>query len=61
MKDISIEDYNNDLSKAVSHFWNTRNSQLTGRTKADQGNRSAVTGGKRLPSQGFTQSETLTT
>ena len=48
MKDISIEEYKNDLAKAVRHFWDTRNTQLTGRAKADQGNRSAVTGGKQL-------------
>lgn len=53
MKAISPEGYKNDLAKAVRHFWDTRNSQLTGRTKADQGNRSAVTGGKQL--DGFIQ------
>jgi len=47
MKEISIDNYQKDLAKAVSHFWDTPNSQLTGRTKADQRNRSAVTGGKR--------------
>jgi hypothetical protein len=48
MKTLSIEDYRNDINEAVRHFWNTRNSQLAGRTKVDQGNRSAVTGGKQL-------------
>jgi hypothetical protein len=48
MKDISIEGYKNELTNAVQHFWDTRNSQLSGRTKAGQGNRSAVTGGKQL-------------
>lgn len=48
MNKFSTGKYQNLLTKAIEHFWNTRNSQLAGRTKADQGNRSAVTGGKQL-------------
>lgn len=48
MNKISAKKYNKLLNKAIQHFWNTRNSQLSGRSKADQGNRSAVTGGKQL-------------
>lgn len=48
MNDLSIAAYKNDLVKAVRYFWDTRNTQLIGRTKTDQGNRSAVTGGKQM-------------
>lgn len=48
MNKISAKKYDKLLDKAIQHFWNTRNSQLSGRSKADQGNRSAVTGGKQL-------------
>jgi hypothetical protein len=48
MNKFSTEKYNELLNKAIQHFWNTRNAQLSGRSKTDQGNRSAVTGGKQL-------------
>lgn len=48
MNKLSIDSYNDLIKKAIEHFWNTRNNQLKGRAKADQGNRSAVTGGKQL-------------
>jgi hypothetical protein len=46
--EFSTEKYHNYIKKAVNHFWNTRNKQTDGRTISDQGNRSAVTGGKQL-------------
>ena len=48
MNELYVVNYNTLLTKAVKHFWNTRKSQLSGRSKIDQGNRSAVTGGKQL-------------
>lgn len=48
MDRLSTEQYKELLAKAIDHFWNTRNAQTLGRTKIDQGNRSAVTGGKQL-------------
>ena len=48
MDELSAEKYKGLLTDAVKHFWDTRKSQLSGRTKIDQGNRSAVTGGKQL-------------
>lgn len=48
MNDLSIDRYKEDLELAVKYFWNTRKKQVTDRTKADQGNRSAVTGGKQM-------------
>ncbi|AEE53378.1 PaeR7I family type II restriction endonuclease [Haliscomenobacter hydrossis] len=48
MEGLSTEKYNELIFKAIKHFWDTRNAQVTGSTKADQGNRSAVTGGKQL-------------
>jgi hypothetical protein len=48
MNKTTIQEYHKLLSKAIKHFWNTRNSQFAGKTKTDQGNRSAVTGGKQL-------------
>ena len=44
MNKLSIDSYNDLIKKAIEHFWNTRNNQLKGRSKADQGNRSAVNG-----------------
>jgi hypothetical protein len=46
--EFSIDKYQKALKKAISHFWNTRNKQTVGGSKSDQGNRSAVTGGKQL-------------
>ncbi len=43
--------YDKEIEKAVSHFWDTRNKQQKSqkqRGSQDQGNRSAVTGGKQL-------------
>lgn len=48
MERLKTEKYNKLLTKAVNHFWTTRDSQLTGKKKSDQGNRSSVTGGKQL-------------
>jgi hypothetical protein len=48
MNKFSTGQYDDLLDKAIQYFWNARNSQLSGRAKADQGNRSAVTGGKQL-------------
>ncbi len=48
MNKFSAKKYSKLLNKAIQHFWNTRNMQLSGRSKVDQGNRSAVTGGKQL-------------
>ncbi len=46
--EFSTAKYEKILKMAINHFWNTRNKQTVGRTKTDQGNRSAVTGGKQL-------------
>ncbi|MCX6237172.1 MAG: restriction endonuclease [Bacteroidia bacterium] len=48
MEELSAKKYYSLIKVAINHFWNTRNKQITGRTKSDQGNRSAVTGGKQL-------------
>jgi hypothetical protein len=48
MENLSTSKYNLEIKQAINHFWKTRNNQTIGRTKADQGNRSAVTGGKQL-------------
>ncbi len=48
MENISIEKYLPLIDQAVAHFWATRKSQSIGQKKADQGNRSSVTGGKQL-------------
>ena len=49
----SSEPYNELLKSAINHFWITRNSQAAVKSKSDQGNRNAVTGGKQL--DGFIQ------
>lgn len=46
--EFSTDKYQQEFKKAVNHFWNTRNKQTIGGSKSDQGNRSAVTGGKQL-------------
>lgn len=47
-----MRDYRDDLSKAITHFWNTRERQSKRQGSAtdrrDQGARSSVTGGKQL-------------
>lgn len=48
MERLKTEKYSKLLTKAVKRFWTTRDSQLTGKKKSDQGNRSSVTGGKQL-------------
>ena len=48
MNNLSTARYKNDLIKAVRCFWETCNAQFTRRSKADQGNKSAVTGGKQM-------------
>jgi hypothetical protein len=48
MERLSTEKYQNLLTKAIEHFWQTRDSQAKGQKKTDQGNRSSVTGGKQL-------------
>lgn len=48
---MDIEQYYPLVKKAISYFWNTRNSQLgaqIGRDIRDAGNRGAVTGGKQM-------------
>ena len=45
---LSFKDYEPLLGKAIDHFWETRHNQQKGGSKDDQGNRSAVTGGKQL-------------
>lgn len=45
---LSTNQYNNHLKKAINTFWNTRNKQTQSGKTADQGSRSAVTGGKQL-------------
>ncbi len=45
---LSTEKYQPLLGKAIDHFWRTRNLQLSVGKKSNQGNRSAVTGGKQL-------------
>ena len=47
MNKFSIKKYDPLLKKAIQQFWKIRNSQ-SGESKTDQGNRSAVTGGKQL-------------
>lgn len=46
--ELSTDKYNADLKKAINSFWDTRNKQTIGKSSTDQGNRSAVTGGKQL-------------
>lgn len=48
MSKLSTKKYEGDLANAVRHFWQTRRTQKAGKKKTDQGNRSAVTGGKQL-------------
>lgn len=48
MPKFNVKNYKKDIKKAVDHFWNKRNSQISNRKKQGQGNRSAVTGGKHL-------------
>ena len=48
MPKLDTRKYKTDIQKAVNLFWDTRSNQNFGRKKADQGNRSAVTGGKHL-------------
>ena len=48
MERLSTEKYQRLLTKAVKHFWKTRDSQAKGQKKSDQGSRSSVTGGKQL-------------
>jgi hypothetical protein len=53
MERLSTAKYQKELSKAILHFWRTRESQLKGQKKSDQGSRGSVTGGKQL--DGFIQ------
>jgi hypothetical protein len=46
--EFNTDKYQLDLKKAINHFWEIRDKQTVGRSKSDQGNRSAVTGGKQL-------------
>lgn len=48
MNKLTTDKYQKQLSKAVKHFWQTRQNQSKGKKKTDQGNRSSVTGGKQL-------------
>lgn len=48
MKKLSIDKYRNEISSAIKHFWITRESQIKGQKKRDQGTRGSVTGGKQL-------------
>jgi hypothetical protein len=48
MKNLSTNQYEPLLARAIKHFWETRNAQFEGGKKKDQGNRGAVTGGKQL-------------
>lgn len=48
MPKFNTKKYKKEIKKAVNLFWDTRNSQNSGRKIADQGNRSSVTGGKHL-------------
>lgn len=53
MERLSTAKYQEGLTKAIQHFWKTRESQLKGQKKSDQGTRGSVTGGKQL--DGFIQ------
>ena len=46
--EFSTDKYNIDLNNAINSFWVTRSKQTVDKSKTDQGNRSAVTGGKQL-------------
>jgi hypothetical protein len=48
MERLSTKKYQKDISSAIQHFWNTREAQLKGQKKSDQGSRGSVTGGKQL-------------
>ena len=48
MEQLSTEKYKRLITKAIKHFWRTRDSQAQGQKKSDQGSRSSVTGGKQL-------------
>jgi hypothetical protein len=48
MPKFDAKKYKKEIKKAINLFWDTRNSQNSGRKIADQGNRSSVTGGKHL-------------
>lgn len=48
MERLSTKEYQKHLLKAIQHFWKTRDSQLKGQKKSDQGSRGSVTGGKQL-------------
>lgn len=49
MKQLSTAPYQKAIAQAVTYFWQTRNRQRGNKSrKTDQGNRSAVTGGKQL-------------
>ncbi len=48
MKKLSVEKYRDQIEAAIRHFWGTRESQLKGQKKTDQGTRGSVTGGKQL-------------
>lgn len=48
MSKLLAKNYSDELSKAVAFFWNTREAQKNSKRKSDQGNRSAVTGGKQM-------------
>ena len=53
MERLSTKKYQKNLSKAIQHFWKTREAQLKGQKKSDQGTRGSVTGGKQM--DGFIQ------
>lgn len=53
MERLSTKKYEKEISSAIQHFWSTREAQLKGQKKFDQGSRGSVTGGKQL--DGFIQ------
>lgn len=48
MEKLSTIEYQELLNEAIKHFWRTRDTQLKGQKKSDQGSRGSVTGGKQL-------------
>lgn len=53
MERLSTKKYEKEITGAIQHFWNTREAQLKGQKKFDQGSRGSVTGGRQL--DGFIQ------
>lgn len=48
MDRLSTEKYKVHIERAIQHFWETRETQMKGQKKPDQGTRGSVTGGKQL-------------